>query len=229
MNFSNTLQDNPQYSYAYQVADDDAQTYIAHQESREGTEVQGEYSYVDPYGNLVVVKYTAGPMGYQETREIQSGFVEIRRKAQPAPAPVPAPVPVPAPRAPAPRPAPRPAPTPAPTPAPVVEENDDDLVARIIAQLTPFISQTVSTSLSSTRGSSAVQAVPAAPARRPVPVRRVVVAEPAAAPAPVRTVVQAEPAAPASNSVRGIFGVQGGNNVQVTTPEFDFAYNLGQA
>jgi len=216
--------DNPQYSYAYQVADDNAQTYIAHEEKRDGAEVEGQYSYVDPLGNLVVVTYTAGPLGYKETREIQSGFVQIRAQPVRAPAPVPVPKPVAAPAAPR-KPAPTPRPTPAP--APVVEENDDDLVARIIAQLTPFISQTVSTSLSSTRSQSR-DAVPATPARRPVPTRRVVVPEPVAAPVPVRTVVQAEPAVPASSSVRGIFGTGGANNVQVTTPDFDFAYDLRQ-
>ena len=226
MNVLTSLQDNPQYSYAYQVADDNAQTYIAHEEKRDGAEVEGQYSYVDPLGNLVVVTYTAGPLGYKETREIQSGFVQIRAQPVRAPAPVPVPKPVAAPAAPR-KPAPKPTPRPTPAPAPVVEENDDDLVARIIAQLTPFISQTVSTSLSSTR-SQTREAVPATPARRPVPTRRVVVPEPVAAPVPVRTVVQAEPAVPASSSVRGIFGTGGANNVQVTTPDFDFAYDLRQ-
>ena len=54
--------DNPVYNYAYQVSDDTEQTYIAHQEARDGADVTGEYSYVDPLGNLVVVKYTAGIM-----------------------------------------------------------------------------------------------------------------------------------------------------------------------
>ena len=33
------FQDNPQYTYAYQVASDEQQTYIAHQESRDGADV----------------------------------------------------------------------------------------------------------------------------------------------------------------------------------------------
>ena len=33
------LKDNPQYTYAYQVAAEDEQTYIAHQEQRDGTDV----------------------------------------------------------------------------------------------------------------------------------------------------------------------------------------------
>lgn len=40
------------------------------------------YSYVDPTGAIVTVKYTAGVNGYQETRERQEGAVKI----SPAPA-----------------------------------------------------------------------------------------------------------------------------------------------
>ena len=67
--------------------------------------------------------------------------------------------------------------------------DDSDLVARIISQLTPFIRNTVSTSLSSSAPA------PAAPAPKPAPVRRVVPARPAPAvlPAPlVRKVVNVE-------------------------------------
>ena len=101
-------------------------------------------SYVDANGSLVTVEYTAGVNGYQETRTVQEGFITIRpREPKPtvtipaAPRPV-----VTRPVQPA-RPV-RPAPTPAPAPAP---ENDDDLVAKIIRQLTPFIRDTVSNSL----------------------------------------------------------------------------------
>merc|ERR1711963_1349522 len=143
---------NPQYAYAYQVADDDQQTYIAHQEERDGVDVTGEYSYVDPSGNLVVVKYTAGVMGYTETREVQPNFVEIRRRqsvsvAAPAPAPAPAPVRQVVQQV-------------RPVAQQAVQQqtsssssNDSDLVARIIAQLTPFIRNTVTTSLGSSSSS----------------------------------------------------------------------------
>merc|ERR1712223_964984 len=102
---------------------------------------------------------TADENGYQEVREIQSGFVEIR----PQPARVEPVQPV-APVTPAP--APRPRPTPAPTPAPA--PNDDDLVAQIIAQLTPFIRDTVSSSLQGNQGrqTSRSSAPPPAPRRR---------------------------------------------------------------
>ena len=33
------MNDNPQYTYAYQVAAEDEQTYIAHQEQRDGDDV----------------------------------------------------------------------------------------------------------------------------------------------------------------------------------------------
>ena len=38
----------------------------------------GSYSYVDPTGALITVRYTAGVMGYTETRERQDGYLEIR-------------------------------------------------------------------------------------------------------------------------------------------------------
>merc|ERR1739842_115013 len=36
------------YNYIYKVADDGTQTYISQEEQRDGLEVQGTYSYVDP-------------------------------------------------------------------------------------------------------------------------------------------------------------------------------------
>jgi hypothetical protein len=42
------------------------------------------YSYVDPLGSLITVRYTAGPDGYLETRNTQEGFVTIRQSAAPA-------------------------------------------------------------------------------------------------------------------------------------------------
>ena len=171
---------NPKYSYQYQVADDDSQTYLAHNEERDNDLVTGQYSYVDANGALVTVVYQAGPDGYTEERSVQDGFVQIRARPR----------------------------NPEPAPAPPPQNNDSDLVARIIAQLTPFIRETVSNSLQSNRAP--------APARRPAPVR------PAApAPAPIQA------AASNPSSVRGVFGQGGANNVRVNTPEFDFAYELG--
>ena len=44
----------------------------------------GSYSYVDPLGSLIVVTYTAGAMGYTETREVKPNFVQIRERPQSA-------------------------------------------------------------------------------------------------------------------------------------------------
>merc|ERR1712106_28023 len=69
--------ENPQYNFNYKVADDLEQTYMAREEARDGENVRGTYSYVDPLGSLITVTYTAGSEGYQETREIQEKFVNI--------------------------------------------------------------------------------------------------------------------------------------------------------
>merc|ERR550534_1820881 len=72
----------------YNVAEDEDQVYITQNEARDGDELQGTYSFVDPRGALVTVNYEAGPQGYSETREEKLGFVEIRSKpARVAPAP----------------------------------------------------------------------------------------------------------------------------------------------
>lgn len=142
---------NPKYTYAYQVANDEKQTYIAQEESRDGDQVNGQYSYVDANGALVTVKYTANDSdGYSETREIQENFVQI--KSLPVTKTVET-------NSVALRPAPRPA---APRPA----AGNSDLVARIISQLTPYIKTTVTETLSSRQSAPAVavqtyEAVPA--------------------------------------------------------------------
>jgi len=69
------------YAYEYKVANDAEQTYINHNEARDGDEVTGTYSYVDPTGALITVNYQAGAMGYTQTMERQDGAVTIRSKA----------------------------------------------------------------------------------------------------------------------------------------------------
>jgi len=229
--------DNPQYTYAYQVAAEDEQTYIAHQEQRDGDDVTGEYSYVDPLGNLIKVVYTAGAMGYTETRTVQPNFVEIRARpivkkvVKPAPVPAPAPVQKVVQQV-------------APVVQKVVEQqvetqNDGDLVARIIAQLTPFIRSTVTSSLGASSSTSSTAnnnanagssqtTTTTTTSRRPTPVRRVVAVQPAQ---PVqRTVAVAAPAVTsagsASSSVAGIFGTGGPNNVRFNAPEFNYEFDL---
>ncbi len=77
-----------------------------------------------------------------------------------------------------------------------------DLVAKIVSQLTPFIQQTVTSSLSGSNPAP-VQPLAAAP-QRPVP----------------------DSGRGRPNSVEGIFGVSGQNNVRVETPNFNFEYDL---
>merc|ERR1712107_202813 len=70
----------PAYQFEYKVADDAAQTYISQTESRDGDDVTGTYSYVDPNGDLITVNYQAGPMGYTQTLDKQVGAVQIRAR-----------------------------------------------------------------------------------------------------------------------------------------------------
>jgi len=58
---------NPAYQFEYKVADDAAQTYISQTESRDGDDVTGTYSYVDPNGDLITVNYQAGLDGFSQT------------------------------------------------------------------------------------------------------------------------------------------------------------------
>jgi len=67
----------PNYAYEFKVADDDELTYITHNEARDGDDVTGVYSYVDPTGALVTVNYQAGAMGYSQTLEKQDGAVDV--------------------------------------------------------------------------------------------------------------------------------------------------------
>jgi len=173
---------NPVYTYNYQVSNDVAQTYIAQKESRDGDAVSGEYSYVDALGNLVTVTYTANDVdGYSETREVQENFVQIRSK--PAKKVV----------------------STAVVEAKSSSSSDSNLVARIIAQLSPFIKETVASSL------NAQQQV-------------TVVAQPAPV---VSRVVAVEPiSVVSSNAVVSKFGTGEGNNIRVKTPEYTFATDL---
>merc|ERR1719510_2371971 len=137
------------YQYSYKVSDEEAQTYLNKDETRDGDNVQGTYSYVDATGALVTVTYTAGPDGYNEERDVQKGFVVMRNIPGPWTGPlagiddvavVPARV----------QPAPAPVvrrPAPAPAPAPAVDQAA--LIQLIISQLQPSISSAVQTAISS--------------------------------------------------------------------------------
>jgi len=64
------------------VADDQEKTYISRNEERDGNELSGSYSFIDATGALVTVDYTAGVNGYAETRSKEAGKVTM--KAVPA-------------------------------------------------------------------------------------------------------------------------------------------------
>merc|ERR1711963_916125 len=65
LEYNRKLSANAAYDYGYKVANDEKQTYMAHEESRNGQDVQGKYNYVDANGDLVTVTYTANADGYQ--------------------------------------------------------------------------------------------------------------------------------------------------------------------
>merc|ERR1719323_2833696 len=73
---------NPVYNFEYKVADDEEKTYISRNEERDGNELSGSYSFIDATGALVTVDYTAGVNGYAETRSKEAGKVQM--KAVPA-------------------------------------------------------------------------------------------------------------------------------------------------
>merc|ERR1711899_30639 len=73
---------DPVYNFEYKVADDEEKTYIARNENRDGNELSGSYSFIDATGALVTVDYTAGVNGYAETRSKEAGKVQM--KAVPA-------------------------------------------------------------------------------------------------------------------------------------------------
>merc|ERR1712233_27699 len=73
---------NPVYNFEYKVADNEERTYISRNEERDGNELSGSYSFIDATGALVTVDYTAGVNGYAETRSKEAGKVTM--KAVPA-------------------------------------------------------------------------------------------------------------------------------------------------
>merc|ERR1712038_2096297 len=73
---------DPVYNFEYKVADDTEKTYISRNEERDGNELSGSYSFIDATGALVTVDYTAGVNGYAETRSKEAGKAQM--KAVPA-------------------------------------------------------------------------------------------------------------------------------------------------
>merc|ERR1711990_1117924 len=69
---------DPVYNFEYKVADDEERTYISRNEERDGNELSGSYSFIDATGALVTVDYTAGVNGYAETRTKEAGKVTMK-------------------------------------------------------------------------------------------------------------------------------------------------------
>jgi len=79
----NSVEENygpAKYNFEYKVAAKEEDTYISQNEQRDGDNVQGSYSYVDPEGSLITVNYEAGPMGYSATTDKQEGFVTVKER-----------------------------------------------------------------------------------------------------------------------------------------------------
>merc|ERR1719192_180016 len=143
--YNKKLSSNAQYEYGYKVADDDAQAYMAHQEVRNGQNVEGKYNYVDANGALVTVTYQAGPDGYTENRDVQDGAVQMRNIPGPWEGPyadtVPAGVSVDS------------APAPAPTRSSSVSQAG--LIQSILQQIQPQIAGAVQAALAGNTGDTA--------------------------------------------------------------------------
>ena len=59
------LQGFPAYSFGYQVADVHHGDHHSHHESRHGPNAVGQYSLVEPTGNVRTVNYVANTNGFQ--------------------------------------------------------------------------------------------------------------------------------------------------------------------
>ncbi len=137
------VDNNAQYSYKYQVRDDEEGTYIFKNEERNGLDVTGVYGYVAPDGTLITVNYNAGPDGFYQELEREVDFLRnggannqanTRVPVRPAPAPF-----APEPRQPAPR-------------QPALDESA--LIAQIVAALQPEITSSVNAAISQTQRQS---------------------------------------------------------------------------
>ena len=59
------FQGNPNYAYGYQVNDGNTGDFHSRQESRQGGNVVGRYSLLEPTGNVRIVNYVANSNGFQ--------------------------------------------------------------------------------------------------------------------------------------------------------------------
>merc|ERR1711902_74035 len=82
-NSKDDVKTRAEYNFEYKVADEAEQTYISQQEQRDGDNLTGSYSYVDPNGALVTVNYEAGAMGFSATTDKQDGFISVNSRKKP--------------------------------------------------------------------------------------------------------------------------------------------------
>ena len=144
----NSVEENygpAKYNFEYKVAAKEDQTYISQNEQREGDNVQGSYSYVDPNGALITVNYEAGPMGYSATTDKQEGFVTVKERSNKVKASG------------ASKTSSRGSSSFSSSSSASSSVNSADLIARIVASLQPQIQSAVSSALSSSSRSTATQ------------------------------------------------------------------------
>jgi len=151
LEYNRRLNANAAYDFSYQVGNEEFQTYLTQEESREGENVQGKYSYVDPTGDLITVTYTAGPQGYNEQRTVEENKVVMRNIPGPWQGPFAGVDDVVVEETPS-----RPF-VPAPAPAPAVDQAA--LIRLIISQLEPSINSAVQTAISTRQAPAAVSSV----------------------------------------------------------------------
>merc|ERR1712200_388823 len=65
-----------EYNFNYKVRDDESGTFIFQEERRDGDDVVGQYSYVNPEGTLLTVNYQGGADGFRQNLEEQKNFVK---------------------------------------------------------------------------------------------------------------------------------------------------------
>jgi hypothetical protein len=140
-----------EYNFEFKVADNEDQTYITQQEARDGDELKGSYSYVDPEGSLITVNYQAGPDGFSQTSDKKEGFIEIRPKPAARIAPTAAVA----------------APLVKAAPAPAIDQSA--LIAQIVAALQPQIANTVSSALAASQRTTVTASAPVVLAARSSP------------------------------------------------------------
>ena len=63
------------YHYDFIIGEKEDKIFMAHDETSDRGVVTGSYSYVDPLGALITVRYIADADGYRETRTSEPGFV----------------------------------------------------------------------------------------------------------------------------------------------------------